>query len=64
MLIRNPRWNVKLRHYHFDTFEAIGYEGEAVYKITFVTDIDGRISSFNRPIATLERPIEFKKREG
>lgn len=50
-----------LRHYHYDTFELLGDDGDAFCKVTFHTDAKGVISSISAPFEPAVKDIVFTR---
>ena len=64
LLVLQNRWGkMKLRHYHYDTFDVEDEDGGMLFKISFNTDVDGKISGIHMPVPELENPILFKRKK-
>lgn len=54
--------NFNLEHYHFDIFEAVNTEEEEMsMKLTFLTDVEGNISSIAVPLEPSVKDILFAR---
>lgn len=54
-------YDVMFNHYHYEEFDAVILLMGVPVVITFVTDEEGKVSSFNAVLEPTVAPIEFKK---